>query len=41
MGDISVGDNRVIGAGSMVNKNIPKNAVVYNERKLKISKREL
>ena len=29
MGGITIGENSLIGAGALINKNIPKNAVVY------------
>ena len=39
LGRIKIGKNSVIGAGSYVDKDIPSNSVVYNERRLIIKKK--
>lgn len=38
LGDIKVGNNVIIGAGSFVDKNIPSNSIVYNKKDLVIRK---
>lgn len=39
IGDVTIGHNVVIGAGSFVNKNIPDNVIVCNPRPLSIRER--
>lgn len=41
LGPIKIGENSIIGAGTIVTKNIPKNSIVRNNTKLKISKRKV
>ena len=39
IGDITIGKNSIIGAGTFVDKDIPPNSIVYNYKKLIIKKR--
>lgn len=41
IGDVNVGSNVIIGAGTFVNKNIPDNVTVYNQLTTKIINRSL
>ena len=40
IGPITVGDNSIIGAGSLIDKDIPANSIAYNKRKTIIVKRK-
>ena len=35
---VSIGDNAIIGAGSLITKNIPSNSLVHNKEYAKIQK---
>jgi serine O-acetyltransferase len=39
VGDITIGDNSVIGANSFIDRDIPKDSIVYTKRKLVIKQR--
>lgn len=40
IGDITIGRKSIVGALSLINKNIPENTIAYNEKILKIIKNE-